>query len=70
MYGDKNQTSPSNKSNDRKRKHESDEYDEGRSDERRRQDDDVLPKHKRNQPKVAEAYRYAIVLFYRLKYAF
>ena len=57
MPGDRNQTSPT-KSYDRKRKHDGDDYEGGRSDERRRQNDDILPKHKRNQPKVAEAYRY------------
>ena len=63
LQADKNSGSSPSKPHDRKRKHDSEENGDSRNDERRRQNDDFLPRHKRNQPKVAEAYRYVDVLF-------
>ena len=48
----------SEKSNPRKREFDNRESSEEPEKERRRQADDITPKHKRRQPKVAEAYRY------------
>ena len=47
--------------NNRKREFEpEDPSDEERGKERKRQEDDVTPRMKRRQPKVAEAYRYVL----------
>ncbi|KAI4152219.1 MAG: hypothetical protein LQ340_003046 [Diploschistes diacapsis] len=50
------QVSPGAYSSNRKRRLEATDFMESPEHERKRQDDDYIPKHKRNQPKVAEAY--------------
>ena len=53
------------KINSRKREFEPEApSDEDRGKERKRQEDDVTPRLKKRQPKVAEAYRYVLQLFY------
>lgn len=57
MYPDSPPTLRPQRSNPRKREYDHHDASEEPENERRRQADDVTPKLKRKQPKVAEAYR-------------